>query len=234
MSQLPPQVQVARFKGLGISLANSSCWAYDAASPRASRMAMRIETAIQSAHALPSPDGWVRLEDVRKTPGRLELCFGIHKQDRNRQKSFSLTVACLGVREANITDFDGGGLLLYSPSHVAARQYTARLAELRWEESTDRATVLGALYQAHCGAVDDWIPFDRYVSLKAVSRGKCVCRGPGFLMRAYAKALRAKGEKPRLILRIGSNSKRSTLRVLHFGDSFVVAAKFVVVAERKA
>jgi hypothetical protein len=188
---------------------------------------MRIETAIQTLHALPAPNGWVRLEYVRKTPGRVELRFSIHEENRGRKKTDSLVIVCLDVREAHISDFDGGGLRLYPTTHAVARQYTAQHAELRWVASKDRATILGLLYQAHCGAVDDWIPFDRYVSLKAVSTKKCVCRGPGFLMRVYAKALRATGEKPHLTLRGGGNSKRSNLRVLHFGASFIVAAKFL-------
>ena len=53
-------------------------------------------------------------------------------------------------------------------------------------------------------------------------------------MRVYAKALRATGEKPHLTLREGGNSKRSNLRVLHFGASFIVAAKFLVASKIKA
>lgn len=195
---------------------------------------MRIETAIQKVHALPAPNGWVRLEEVRKAPGRLELRFGIHEENRGRRKTDSLDIVCLDVRETHITDFDGGGLRLYPTTHAAARQYTAQHAEIRWIAINDRTTALGALYQAHCSAVDDWIPFDRYVSLKAISNKKCVCRGPSFLMRTYAKALRATGEKPHVTLRMGGNSKRSNLRVLHFGASFVVAAKFVVASKVKA
>ena len=195
---------------------------------------MRIETAIQKVHALPAPSGWVRLEEVRKAPGRLELFFGIPEKNRGERKTDSLDIVCLDVRETNITDFDGGGLSLYPTTHPAARQYTAQRAELRWIARNDRATGMGTLYKAHCGVVDDWIPFDRYVSLKTISNKKCVCRGPGFLMRTYAKALRATGEKPHLTLRGGGNFKRSNLRVLHFGDSFVVAAKFVVASKVKA
>jgi hypothetical protein len=195
---------------------------------------MRIETAIQKVHALPAPNGWVRLEEVRKTPGRLELCFSIHEENRGRRKTDSLDIVCFDVRETHITDFDGGGLRLNPTTHAAARQYTDQHAELRWIASNKRAAVLGALYQAHCGEVDDWIPFDRYVSLKAISDKKCVCRGPSFLMRTYAKALQATGEKPHLILRLRGNAKRNNLRVLHFGDSFVVAAKFEVASKVKA
>lgn len=189
-------------------------------------MRMRIESFIKLIHALPEPDGWVRLEQVRKRPGRLELQFGIHEENRGRKKTAQWNVICLGVREAHITELDGGGLAIYSATHPAVRQYAARRAELRWVPHTDKATTLGALYQAHIDVTDDWIPFNRYVSTKSISGKTCSCRGPEFLMRAYAKALRARGGDPHLSLRRNSKRKPTRLRVLHFGESFVIAAGF--------
>ena len=98
---------------------------------------MRIERAIESIRTLPSPGGWVRVEQVRKTPGRLELCLGVHMEDRGRRKIGAWRVICLGVREAHIVDFDGGGLAIYPTTHPAARQYAARQAEVRWVAHAD-------------------------------------------------------------------------------------------------
>jgi hypothetical protein len=88
-------------------------------------------------------------------------------------------------------------------------------------------------------AVDDWIPFDRYLPIKIpwngtsilpyfapVSGSKFVCRGPDFLVRAYAKALEAIGERIQLTLRGGPKPKSIRPKVLHFGSSFVVANAF--------
>jgi hypothetical protein len=175
---------------------------------------VNIETAIKMIHGLPQPNGWVRLEHVRKTSARLDLGFTIHDVE--------WSVVCRGVHETHITDFDGGGIFVYSARHPAGRQYTSRRAELRRFGNLDNAARLGALLQAHILTVDDWIPFDRYVSL-VPGKSKSL-QGPEFLMRAYAKAVRAQGEDPQLIFR--GKSKSTKLRVLHFGGSFVVAAGF--------
>jgi hypothetical protein len=105
-----------------------------------------------------------------------------------RKKIDSWSVNCLGVREAKITAFDGGGLRVYPGTHPAALRYTARKAELRWSGIRDKAAVLGALYQAHIAATDDWVPFDEVVSIKTISESRFSCLGPDFLMRAYAKS----------------------------------------------
>jgi hypothetical protein len=194
---------------------------------------MRIERAIESIHALPAPGGWARLENVFKAHGGLELYFTIHKEDRGRGKIGGWNITCQGVREAQITDFDGGGLAVYGPTHPAARQYLARRAELRWLGDRDRPQLVGVLYQAHNDAVNDWIPFDRYVSIRTVSADRCVLRGPHFLLRTYAGALRSQGVESQLTLRTRVKAKAATkLRVLHFGASFVVAAGFQ--AERRS
>jgi hypothetical protein len=181
---------------------------------------MQIEDIIKSIH------GWVRLTQARKIPSGLELRFGIHKEDRGRKKTGMLIVTCRGVREAHITAFDGGGLRVYPATHTAARQYNARRLVLRWDGGRDPIAALGVLYDAHTSAVDDWIPFDRYVSLKSLSGAKCYCRGPDFLMTAYAAALQAIGKAPRLTKQRNPPTRTGTLKVLHFGDSFVVATGF--------
>ncbi len=181
-----------------------------------------IKAAIKSIHA--TPHSWV-LAQVRNTRVGLVLCLSIHEKKTGRKKMDAWSVICLGVREANVTDFDGGGLALYSVKHPAARQYLARRAKLRWSGKIDMTAVLGALYQAHMAAVDDWIPFDRYLSIEGLRGSRCVCQGPDFLMRAYAKVLRAQGMNPQLTL-AKSKAKSSTLEVLHFGGSSIVAASF--------
>jgi hypothetical protein len=192
---------------------------------------MATEPEIERRQVLSEPNGWVRLEQVRKIPGHLQLSFTIHEENRGRKRTDGWNIICKDVREAQITDLDGGGLALYSTFHPAARQYTARQAQLHWTANHSKAAVLGALYQAHTDAVDDWIPFDRYLSIKVISSKKCVCRGPHFLLRAYARALRANGENPHLRLLGVGKTTRAMLRVLHFGESFVVARGFRISSE---
>lgn len=189
-------------------------------------MAMRIEKAIASIYGL--ADRWVRLQEVQRVPRGLVLSFGIHKGKRGaRIEAWRIT--CIGVHEANITAWDLGGLALYSSTNPAAREHTAPQARLRWSGAVDEVLLLGALYKAHSEAVDEWIPFESYSSVKSIPKDGFVCEGPDFLMRAYAKALRSIGKQPHLILgrRKGKNLHP---RVLHFGTSHVVADKFI--AER--
>ena len=152
------------------------------------------------------------------------LLFGVHKGHRGRRIDAWL-VRCREVRDAVITALDGGGLALYPASHAAARVLIARQAEVRWHGPIEE---IMTLYRAHIEAVDDWIPFD-YSSVQAIGEGTFSCRGPDFLMRAYAKALRAIGKRPRIVLG-RDRSKAIRPKVLHFGDSYVVANRFT--AER--
>src|SRR5581483_5233595 len=159
---------------------------------------MVIRKAVKTIESI--ADGWVRLEHIRRMAGGLDLCFSIHKGRRGKATDH-WTVICLGVHESNITDFDGGGLAVYPTSHPAARQYVARRAELRWPRTSDDVKVVVALQRAHVAAVDDWIPFDRHLlintpwngtsvlpSFAPISGRNFICRGPDFLLRAYAKA----------------------------------------------
>jgi hypothetical protein len=181
------------------------------------------------------PNGWARVDLVRKVRAGLLLDFSVHRGRRGKILGH-WTVTFGGVHEIKITDLDGGGLAVYPSSHPAARQYVARLATLRWPRSGDTPEVLAALQQAHVEAVDDWIPFDRYLQINtpyngtpflphfAPVSGNCfVCKGPDFLLRAYANALEATGQQ--VHLRLHGRPQRRTLRpqVLHFGSSYVVA-----------
>jgi hypothetical protein len=180
---------------------------------------MRIENAIKRIHS--SPDSWVRVEEFRRIPKGLELCVGVYEGRRTRRAE-AWRIKCRGVREFQIVDFNGGGFALCPGTHPAARQFLTRQGTLRWQ-GMDPAALIGTLCQAHVEAVDDWIPIDRYVDFRAISKKKFVCRGPDFLMRAYAKALRLIGARPQLRLREKFRAKSKPLRVLHFGASYVVA-----------
>jgi len=189
-------------------------------------MTMTIEKVIALVDR--SEDSWVRLEVVRRVPRGLDLSFSVHKGQYGKRVD-SLRITSLEVHEAKITALDGGGLALYSSTHPSARELVARQAQVRWSGASDDVAMIGALYEAHIEAVDDWIPFERFSSIRAISNDKSACRGPDFLMRAYAKALKSIGKQPRIIL--GRQKRKvSRPRVLHFGDSYIVADTFV--AER--
>jgi hypothetical protein len=196
---------------------------------------MRIENAVHRMHSI--LDGWIRVERVTNLRRGLEIRFGVHSGQVGKIVEAWL-VQCSGVLEVKLTDFDGGGLAVYSSDHPAARQYTAPQVELRWSRGNEPATVLAVLHDAHLVATDDWIPFERYVlpnipyvrGFRSRSRREFSCHGPDFLMNAYAKALRASGGEARLVP--GPNRLRRGTRpkVLHFGRSYVVANVFA--AER--
>lgn len=195
---------------------------------------MEIQRAIKSINSYTRR--WVRVERVRNADSELELCFTIHR-GKNGTKVHSWIVACSGVHEASITDFNGGGLALYPSNHPAARQYIAPQANLRWPRACDGAKVLSALWQAHLNAVGDWIPLDRYLFVdplpsenrtppcfRLAPDNSFACVGPDFLLRTYAKAIKSTGTQMRLTVRAKRKSDRPS--VLHFGSSYVVAKGF--------
>ncbi|MGD0860836.1 MAG: hypothetical protein ABR912_16190 [Terracidiphilus sp.] len=197
---------------------------------------MLIQNAVKSINSI--SDGWTRVEHLRRIPGGLEVCFSIHKGKWGKRLD-GWNFICRGVREANISDLNGGGLAVYTHSHPAALQYIAPRAELFWARTCDETQVLAALYRAHVEAVDDWIPFDRYLTTNTpwngasdcpdfspVSGDSFVCKGPDFLVRTYAKALEAIGVRVRMTRRGRSRAKSTLPRVLHFGESYIVADTF--------
>jgi hypothetical protein len=203
---------------------------------------MLIQNAVKLVHSI--PDSWVRVEQVRKMSGGLEVCFSVHYGQRGKRVD-RWNVACRRVHEAKITDMDGGGLSVYAGTHPAARQYVARRAELSWPRSCDEAQVYLALHMAHMRAVDDWIPLERYLPIETYwygtfpqplfrpdSGSNFVCRGPDFLLRTYANALVGIGERVQLTLRRVPKLKPKQPKVLHFGGSYIVADSFA--AERAA
>jgi hypothetical protein len=198
---------------------------------------MLLENAIKRIHAVPS--GWVRVEQVRNIPGGLDLCLGVHRGQRGKTVA-AWAVKCLKVHEINITDLDGGGIALYGTDHPAAKQYATPWSELRWPRDVNLASVFTILYSAHIEVTDDWIPFERYVfpnmpytsGFESRSEKELVCRAPDFLIRAYAKALRTKGQPLRVIHLNMGRKRRGRPKVLHFGTSYVVAEGFA--AERES
>ncbi len=187
---------------------------------------MNASRAIRAIHA--KPDGWVRVEQVRRGPGRsLQMILGVAEGRRGALREAWL-VTCRGVRELCLTDLDGGGLQLWPASHPAARQYSDPTASLICKPSDLRAAV-GALYEAHASAVDDWVPFEQYLGFEVPAPSKLErlrARGPRFLMNKYARALRALGIACALAPSGRRDSRRPACRVLHFGDSYVVAEEF--------
>ena len=167
---------------------------------------------------------WLRLDAVSATSSGLEISFRLLRGQHGKKLDV-WKVICGGVREAKITELDGGGLRLYT-AHPAAQQYTHQQAQLSWNGAAlNDDEILGALYQGHLQEVYDWIPFDRYTNAEDIGAKKVVWQGPLFLMRAYAKALRAKGVQ--VALKPGTKKARQPpLKVLHFGDSYIVAASF--------
>ena len=199
-------------------------------------IAMNIENAVKLINWM--PDSWARMEQFRRIPGGFEVSFRIHKGQRGKRVA-GWNVTCRKTHEAKITEMDGGGLRVYSSSHPAARQYAARRAELRWPLTCNKAEALVALYQAHSKVADDWIPFDQYLFLDRAWDGSplliesgpvpgknFVCRGPEFLLRAYARALAAIGEEVKLALKGAAKPKAIRPKVLHFGGSYIVADVF--------
>jgi len=88
---------------------------------------MRIQAFIEKADSM--PNGWARVEHVRKVPAGLSLDFSVHHGRRGKSLG-RWTVTLRGIHEIKITDLDGGGLAVYPSSHPAARQYVARFATL--------------------------------------------------------------------------------------------------------
>jgi len=201
---------------------------------------MLIQDAIESIDSIRG--SWVRVQQISRISGGIQLNFSVCDGRRGKVVD-RWTVTCRGVCEAAITDWDGGGIASYPNTHPAAKQYIGRRARLVWTRSCGEMEMIAALYKAHVEAVDDWIPFDRYVPVgspwngqssgrgsRAVSSTKLVCSGPAFLIRAYAKGLKEISGDTKPQLQYFAPRKSVSPQVLHFGSSYVVANKLI--AER--
>jgi len=173
------------------------------------------------------PEAWVRVESLCRIPSGVELVFVVAKGRRGRPVATS-RIRCLNVREMLLADLDGGGILLDSSSHPAARQYVASTSRLSWKPQGRTAEALLAVSQAHADVADDWIPLERYAPPNAEGVAKVIWRGPDFLIRAYAKALRRLHLEVSIVASRRTTRQRQQLGVLQFGESFVVAERFEV------
>ena len=171
-------------------------------------------------------NAWVSVCSVVSVRDTLELGIVVRQGKRGRILS-RWTIRCVGIREVSLSDFDGGGLRLYTRTHPVARQCSDASATIRLSGVTDAVRILGVLMQAHVAAVDDWIPFDRYCPSLPTEGKSFVLRGPAFLLRRYAIALRVAGYHPRMAIRAKAASAQRYV-ALHFGASYVVARAFEV------
>jgi hypothetical protein len=169
---------------------------------------------------------WVSVDTVTRARQELEMGLTVRHGRRGRVLA-RWVLRCADVRDFGLSDFDGGGLRLYSGSHPVVKQHTDRRATLRVSVAVDPDRVIGVPLRAHVVAVDDWIPFDRYCGPTTWKGSRLAVRGPAFLLRRYAVALRRAGVKAVLALR--SKARPSSLRAIHFGASYVVARKFIAV-----
>jgi hypothetical protein len=162
---------------------------------------------------------WVRAESVHYIRGGVALHFVVLRGRRGKAIA-RWRIVCRGVRELSVSELDGGGLQVYAANHPVAKQYSDRLATLRWRPRGRGGEAIGALLAAHTGLVDDWIPFERYTSSR-LDAPLVVWKGPEFLMRAYARTLRDIGL---LATVVAKQQQRRAFRprCLHFGNSFVV------------
>jgi hypothetical protein len=183
-------------------------------------------TRITKSHGTSA--GWVDVASVAQASGGLDITVVL----RSRKKGpvfATWNVRCRGVREFEFSDLTGGGIRLYSSDHPAAKQYVAGGARLSCRTGGAGTQAWLALAAAHVAAVDDWVPLERYLPSTPPATGTLVVRAPAFLVRVYAQALRRIG----LRVRVLSTKRRAKQRgrspkVLHLGNSFVVADAFEV------
>jgi hypothetical protein len=88
--------------------------------------------------------------------------------------------------------------------------------------------------------VDDWIPFDRYLGAadslvdRLTSARSWQFSAPRFLSRVYARVLKDLGIRVQVLPNLGARSSSTRLRVLHFGESYIVAKDFTSQREASA
>jgi len=174
-----------------------------------------------------TPDGWLEVDRVVQAAGGLDVALVLRKGKKGRTLA-TWDVCCRGVREFEFSDLTGGGIRLYSSDHPAAKQYTATATRLSCRTSQAGAQAWLALVAAHREAVDDWVPLDRYLPATPPTNGTIAVRAPLFLARAYARALRSMGLNVRLVHSKHPPKRGTSPKVLHLGNSFVVADAFEV------
>jgi hypothetical protein len=168
----------------------------------------------------------VRVASAHRQRGGLRLELELAKGRRGKAVAW-FTVTCRSVLEIALSDLNGGGCRVYSASHPAGRQYGDAIVKLSFRPGGRMDEIGGAVARAHQRLVEDWIPLERYARLDSADTEVVVWRGPAFLMRAYAAAIRALPIKATLGTPRRRLSHRSP-RVLHLGDSYVVAHEFTL------
>jgi hypothetical protein len=173
------------------------------------------------------PNAWVRLGLVVPDGRNLGLLFNILEGKRGPNVQHC-RVRCIRVRRWHVEDLDGGGIRLYGSDHPLARQYSSAKARLRLERVEDAGAAIAALATAHAQVFDDWVPLERYLDSLAdlpvrVAGGLSVT-GPEFVLKAYARALRPWAAAS--LKRQAKQSGTGRFKILHFSQSFVVAARF--------
>ena len=186
---------------------------------------MTITRAIREIHAI--PDGWVVVESVSRADQGLIVSLAVRK-GKTGQRLGSWEIRCRGVRELQISDLSGGGIRLYASGHPAANQFVSPMVRLSCATGDHTVRALGTLAAAHLAATDDWIPVERYLPLGSCANGRVAVRAPAFLARVYVRALRKAGFGVRLSPRQSPPRSRKHPRVLHLGNSFVIADAFEV------
>lgn len=137
------------------------------------------------------------------------------------------------VIEQNLTVITHCGLNIWR-DHPAVSQYTDPHHFLHFAAAPGSpAEVVGELLAAHASIVDDWIPFDRYLSrevplAKLLSSGSgLIATGPDFLVNAYSEVLQRFNCQPvQTALPAGRQPQQAV--IAHFGESYVVAENLTV------
>ncbi|MEO8360473.1 MAG: hypothetical protein ABI672_10625 [Vicinamibacteria bacterium] len=79
----------------------------------------RVTAAVVARLSAPK-DAWISVASATPVRGDLDLAILVRRGKRGRILS-RWTIHSLGVREANLSDFDGGGLRLYANTRPVAR-----------------------------------------------------------------------------------------------------------------
>jgi len=172
-------------------------------------------------------DAWVTIASVAQAAGGVLVTL-LLRRGKGGPILATWSIRCRRVHELEISDLNGGGICLYSSGHPAARQYASPVQRLSCRTHGDGSRAWLAVVSAHVAAVDDWIPADRYLPATPPSDGTLLIRAPEFLARVYARALRRLGIGVRSSIPRHVTRRRRSPKVLHLGDSFIVAETFEV------
>jgi hypothetical protein len=178
-------------------------------------------------------DDWVALADAHWSAGELCLSFRI-SSSRGGALRAVWHVTCEAPVELKICDADGGGINVFSRDHPALQHYTDPHGALYLNgAATVQAHAVGVLLLAHAQACDDWIdPAASFGTLAeladALASGRrAIARAPRFLLESYQAALAEHGIASNLVYDGGRRLERK-LRLVHFGNSFVVCERLRV------